>query len=78
MLGELDASARLLGAAETLHERLGQPLDPYARAYDECSAPVRERVREPELAAAWAAGRALSEEDAAAYARMTVAELAPL
>ena len=78
-LGELDASARLLGAAEALHERLGQPLDEYGvRAYDECSAPVRERVGEPELAAAWAAGRALTEADAGAYALMAIAELAPL
>jgi predicted ATPase/class 3 adenylate cyclase len=78
-LGELDASARLLGAAEALHERLGQPLEPWAaRAYADCSAPVRERLGEAELAAAWAAGRALSEADAAAHALMTVAELAPL
>ncbi len=78
-LGELDASARLLGAAEALHERLSQPIDKYAvRAYADCSAPVRERLGEAELAAAWAAGRALSEADATAYALMTVAELAPL
>jgi predicted ATPase/class 3 adenylate cyclase len=78
-LGELDASARLLGAAEALHERLGQPIEPFAaRAYADCSAPVRERLGEAELAAAWAAGRALSETDAAAYALTTVAELAPL
>ncbi len=79
MLGELDESARLLGAAEALHERLGQPLELYAvRVYADCSAPVRQRVGEPELAAVWAAGRALSEADAAASALMTVAELAPL
>jgi hypothetical protein len=44
------------------------------RVYTDCSAPVRERLGEPELAAAWAAGRALSEADAAAYALTTVAD----
>ena len=76
MLGELTPSARLLGAAEALHERLGQPVDDYAvRAFAEGSAPVRDRLAEVELAAAWAAGRALSEADAAAYALKTVTEL---
>jgi predicted ATPase len=76
-LGELDASARLLGAAEALHERLGEPIQSYAaRAYADCSAPVRERLGEAELAAAWAAGRALSEADATAYALTTAAQLA--
>jgi predicted ATPase/class 3 adenylate cyclase len=74
-LGELGVSARLLGAAEALHERLGRPLEPWAaRVYTDCSAPVRERLGEAELAAAWAAGRALSEADAAAYALTTVAD----
>jgi Tetratricopeptide repeat len=74
-LGELGVSARLLGAAEALHERLGRPLEPWAaRVYTDCSAPVRERLGEAELAAAWAAGRALSEADAAAYALRTVAD----
>ena len=76
MLGEVTVSARLLGAAEALHERLGHPIDDYAiRAYAESSAPVRDRLGEVELAVAWAAGRALSEADAAAYALKTVGEL---
>ena len=50
-------------------------LEPWAaRVYTDCSAPVRERLGEAELAAAWAAGRALSEADAAAYALTTVAD----
>jgi hypothetical protein len=74
-LEEPDVAARLLGAAEALHERLGQPLEPWAaRVYADRSAPVRERLGEAELAAAWAAGRALSETDATAYALMTVAD----
>ena len=77
MLGQLNASARLLGAAEVLHERLGEPIEPYAsRAYAVGSAPVRERLGESELAAAWAAGRALNETAAAANALKTV-ELLP-
>ena len=75
-LGDLGAAARLFGAAEALHERLGQPIEDYAfRAYAEGSAPVRDRLDEVELAAAWAAGRALNEADAAAYALKTVDEL---
>jgi predicted ATPase/class 3 adenylate cyclase len=78
-LGELDAAARLLGAAEALHERIGRRLEPYAvKAFEEGSAPVRERIGEPELSAAWAAGRAMSEADAAAYALATVGARAPL
>jgi predicted ATPase/class 3 adenylate cyclase len=78
-VGEHDASARLLGAAEALHERLGEPLDQFAaRVYADYSAPLRERLSEPELAAAWATGRALSETDAGAYALTAVAELVPL
>ena len=42
MLGELNTAARLLGAAEALHERIGEPIEPYAaRAYADGSAPVR-------------------------------------
>jgi predicted ATPase/DNA-binding SARP family transcriptional activator len=74
-LGKQDAGARLLGAAEALRERVGQSIDPYAaRAYDECTAALRERLDEPELAAAWAAGRAMSEADATAYALNEVEE----
>jgi hypothetical protein len=36
--------------------------------FEEATAPLLERANEPELAAAWAAGRAMSESDAAAYA----------
>ena len=46
-------------------------------AFAEAMAPVVDRADEPEIAAAWAAGRAMSETDAAAFALATVAELAP-
>jgi tetratricopeptide (TPR) repeat protein len=78
-LGEFEAAARVLGAAEALHERSGREIEAYARkAFDECSTPLRERLSEPELAAAWAAGRALNEAEAAAYALATIGERAPL
>jgi hypothetical protein len=77
--GELDVAARLLGSAEALHEQIGRRIEPYAAAvYEECSALVRDRLDEPELAAAWAAGRAMSEADAAAYALAAVGERTPL
>jgi hypothetical protein len=67
-LGEVHIAARLLGAAEAIHERL-EPIEQYAvRAYAEGSGPVRERLDEVELAAAWASGRAMSETDAATFA----------
>lgn len=78
-LGELTSSARLLGAAEALHERLGAPIEPYAgQAYADGSAPVRRRLGLSELAVAWAEGQTLSETDAATSALKTVADLAPL
>ena len=74
-LGKLDTAARLLGASEALFEPLGQPIEAYAvRAFDECGAPVRARLDEPELAAAWAAGRTMSEADATEYALSATAE----
>ena len=77
--GEASAAARLFGAAEALNEHLGEPVEDYAmRAFAEGSAPVRERLGEVELAEAWAAGRALDEADATAYALKTVTELPPL
>jgi tetratricopeptide (TPR) repeat protein len=76
-IGSLDAAARLLGAAETLHEQFG-PLEPYAvPAYEERSAPVRERIGEADAAAAWAAGRAMSEDEAAVYALAQVGANVP-
>jgi hypothetical protein len=46
---------------------------PYERsAYEEAVALVVDRTDEPEIAAAWAAGRAMSESDAAAFALAAV------
>jgi hypothetical protein len=57
-------AARLHGAAETLRETIGVPLTTMERAlYD----PAAVRAS-PELASAWAEGRAMTLEQAVAYA----------
>ena len=78
-VGDLRSGARLLGASETVERQIGEEIDlPYARsAYAEALAPLVERAEEPEIAAALAAGRAMSESEAAAYALLAVAEQTP-
>ena len=77
--GHAETAARLLGAAEGLLERIGDQTQPYAtRAFEEAAAPVSQRRAEAAVAAAWATGRAMSEADAVAFARATVAAPAPL
>ena len=76
--GGWSAAARLFGAAEALFEHLAQPVDDYARpSLRRRQRPVRECLGEVELAEAWAAGRALSEADATAYALKAVTERQP-
>jgi predicted ATPase/class 3 adenylate cyclase len=76
---DLEAAGRLLGAAESLHERIGEDIPEYAKeAFDPAAARVYERRGEPAIATALAAGRAMSEADAVAYALATVAERVPL
>ena len=63
--GHIETAARLLGAAEGVQERTGDQTQPYAdRAFEEAAAPVRKCLSEPAVAAAWAAGRALTEDEA--------------
>ena len=65
----------MLGAAEQIDEDTGSPGWSYARAVlAEYVTPIASRADEPEIAAALAAGRAMSESDAAAYALATVAQ----
>ena len=67
--GHVETAARLLGAAEGVQEQTGDQTQPYAiRAFDETAAPVRKRLSEPAVAAAWAAGRAMSEDEAVSFA----------
>lgn len=71
-----DTAARLLGAAETVEERAGMAIQSYAkRVFDQRAAPVRERLADPAIAAAWASGRAMREPDAVSFALGTAAEL---
>jgi hypothetical protein len=73
--GDLKSAARMLGAAESLEEQVDAEMYPYERAaFAEAMTQVVDRADEPEIAAAWAAGRAMNEADAAAYALATVAE----
>ena len=64
-----EKAARLLGAAEALRESVGIPLEPFRRADHEREvAALRADLGEEAFAAAWAEGRALPPERAAAYA----------
>ena len=73
--GELEPAARLLASADRMLDETGHLMEDYEReAFEDALAPVLDRADEPEIAAAWAAGRAMSEADAAAYALATVAK----
>jgi DNA-binding CsgD family transcriptional regulator len=73
--GEAEAAARLLGAGKALFERIGMPLaaDQFNRELiDRHIASAREALGEERFAAAWAAGQALTLEDAVAEAQALV------
>jgi len=79
MRGELDTAARLLGTSTALQVRIGEALQGYSvDAYAEVSAPVLDRLDEPDLAAAFAAGKAMSESEAAELALASVGRKSPL
>jgi non-specific serine/threonine protein kinase len=62
-------AARLLGAAEALHESMGGLPPSAVRAeFDHTLAATRSRLDEAAFAAAWAEGRAMTSEEAIAYA----------
>ena len=62
-------AARLLGAVEAFCASSGSPLHSYARLkYDRVVAAVRAQLDEAAFEAAWAEGRAMSLEQAVAYA----------
>jgi predicted ATPase len=66
---EPERAARLFGAEEALREAMGAPLPPADRAEHERSvAAVRAALGEEAVAAAWAAGRAMSLDEAIALA----------
>lgn len=73
-LGRPARAARLWGASEAVRESAGLPLAALARSgtnYDGLLAAARARLGEAALADEWAAGRAMSPEEAAQYALST-------
>ena len=63
-------AARLLGAADTLRQRMGHARFPmYQAGYDTVIATTREALGQSEFDVAWAEGAALSTEEAIAYAQ---------
>jgi len=79
-------SDALAEEAERIFRELGnieeltlEPVQGYAvRIYTETAAPVPQRLSEPEIGSAYAAGRAMSYTEAASFALNAVAETAPL
>jgi predicted ATPase/DNA-binding CsgD family transcriptional regulator len=67
-------AARLLGAVQTLCERLGRQHAPATGLHRRCLTATRTRLDEPTFAAAWEAGRTLSPEEATAEALAVTAE----
>jgi predicted ATPase/DNA-binding SARP family transcriptional activator len=62
-------AARLLGAAERLHEEIGGAVAPALRVgIEKRTAAIRAALSEKAMAAAWAAGRAMSLADAVTFA----------
>jgi predicted ATPase/DNA-binding CsgD family transcriptional regulator len=71
-------AAHLLGAATALREAAGMPLPPVYRAqYDQVVAKARTQLGDAAFWAAWAAGRALTLEQAIAYALEPPSEVTP-
>ena len=70
--GEEERSARLIGAAEGLHEAVGVPVyvyyEPDRSVYERTVAAVRSQMGEEAFEEARAHGRAMSFEQAVAYA----------
>ena len=67
--GQAGRAARLFGAAEALRESVSNRIPPSERAeYDHNIAAARAQLSEAAFAASWAGGRAMSLEQAVAYA----------
>jgi predicted ATPase/DNA-binding SARP family transcriptional activator len=76
--GELEPAARIEGAADAIDDQTGYRLERYERnAFAEPMRPVVESADNVEIAVARAAGRAMSEFAAVAYARAAVPTPAP-
>ena len=76
---EDETAARMLGAAVAIEETTTETPQGYAvHAFAETSAPVMDRLSEPRIAAAFAAGQGMSYQEAAAFALAAVSDRAPL
>jgi predicted ATPase/class 3 adenylate cyclase len=77
--GAIAVAAQVLGAALTLEEEIGEILQGYAvEAFESASAQVLERLDDPDVAAAFAAGKAMGADEAARLALSAVGSEAPL
>jgi tetratricopeptide (TPR) repeat protein len=67
--GQAERGAQLYGASEALREAMGHDIPPHGRiSYDRIVATIRTQLDEAAFAAAWAAGQAMTSEQAIAYA----------
>jgi hypothetical protein len=67
--GKAEPATRLLGAADALRERMRAPVPAIQRAdYDQSVAAARAALDPAVFATTWIAGRAMSSEQAIAYA----------
>jgi predicted ATPase len=70
--GQAEAAAQLLGAVERIRETLGIALPPRQRArYERRVATIRDALDEEVFTAAWARGKAMTIDEAVAYALST-------
>ena len=73
--GDTEGAARLLAGAGALFERVGNPLEPFERRiYDQNVGRIKAQLSEETFALAWAEGRAMSFEQAVAFALEATAE----
>ena len=76
--GAIAVAAQVLGAALALEEEIGEVLQGYAvDAFESASARVLERLDDSEVAAAFAAGKAMGADDAARLALTAVGRASP-
>jgi hypothetical protein len=67
--GAVVRAVRLLGAADTLRETIGAPVQPIDRAgYDRCCIALRSTLGDEAFSATWAEGYAMPLDQAIAYA----------
>jgi non-specific serine/threonine protein kinase len=74
--GRSENAARVLGAADALRETIGASLAPFEQGmHDRTARAARVALGQAQFDAAWTAGRALSLDEAVAYALEAAAEV---